>query len=61
MGNKRRSVRFDERTWMILTELSAKTGASISVIIRSMIMRGLDGIIDESGNLKIDEKQIQEE
>ncbi len=61
MGNKRRSVRFDERTWMILTELSTKTGASISVIIRSMIMRGLDGIIDESGNLKIDEKQIQEE
>lgn len=61
MGNKRRSVRFDERTWMILTELSTKTGASISVIIRSMIMRGLDGIIYESGNLKIDEKQIQEE
>lgn len=61
MGYKRRSVRFDERTWMILTELSAKTGASISVIIRSMIMRGLDEIIDESGNLKIDEKQIQEE
>lgn len=61
MGNKRQSVRFDERTWMILTELSTKTGASISVIIRSMIMRGLDGIIDESGNLKIDEKQIQEE
>lgn len=61
MGYKRRSVRFDERTWMILTELSTKTGASISVIIRSMIMRGLDEIIDESGNLKIDEKQIQEE
>lgn len=61
MGYKSRSVRFDERTWMILTELSAKTGASISVIIRSMIMRGLDEIIDESGNLKIDEKQIQEE
>lgn len=61
MGNKRRSVRFDERTWMLLNELSEKTGASISVIIRSILMRGLNDIIDESGNLKIDERQIQKE
>lgn len=61
MGNKRRSIRFDERTWMLLIELSEKTGASISVIIRSMIIRGLDSIVDESGNLIIDEGQIQED
>lgn len=61
MGNKRRSVRFDERTWMLLNELSEKTGASISVIIRSILKRGLNDIIDESGNLKIDERQIQKE
>lgn len=61
MGNKRRSVRFDERTWMLLIELSEKTGSSISVIIRSMIIRGLDSILDESGNIKINEKQIQKE
>lgn len=59
MGNKRRSIRFDERTWMLLNELSRKTGANISVIIRSMIIRGLDAITDESGNLKINEEQIQ--
>lgn len=61
MGNKRRSIRFDERTWMLLTELSEKTGANISVIIRSMIIRGMDEIIDESGNIKINEKQEQKE
>lgn len=59
MSNKRRSIRFDERTWMLLNELSRKTGANISVIIRSMIIRGLDAITDESGNLKINEEQIQ--
>lgn len=59
MGNKRRSIRFDERTWMLLNELSCKTGANISVIIRSMIIRGLDAITDEFGELKVNEKQIQ--
>ena len=61
MGNKRRSVRFDERTCMLLTELSEKTGASISVIIRGLIIRGMDEIIDESGNLKVNARQIQKE
>ena len=55
----RRSVRFDERTWMLLNELSKKTGASISVIIRGMVIRGMDEIMDDSGNFKIDEKPVQ--
>ncbi|GFZ38972.1 hypothetical protein [Bacteroides nordii] len=59
MGNNRRSVRFDERTWMLLNELSKKTGASISVIIRGMVIRGMDEIMDDSGNFKINEKPIQ--
>ena len=59
MGNNRRSVRFDERTWMLLSELSKKTGASISVIIRGMVIRGMDEIMDDSGNFKINEKPIQ--
>lgn len=61
MGNKRRSVRLDECTWMLLTELSEKTGASISVIIRGVIIRGMDEITDESGNLKVNARQIQKE
>ena len=59
MGNNRRSVRFDERTWMLLNELSKKTGASISVIIRGMVIRGMDESMDDSGNFKINEKPIQ--
>lgn len=59
MGNNRRSVRFDERTWMLLNELSKKTGVSISVIIRGMVIRGMDEIMDDSGNFKIDEKPVQ--
>ena len=59
MGNNRRSVRFDERIWMLLNELSKKTGASISVIIRGMVIRGMDEIMDDSGNFKINEKPIQ--
>lgn len=59
--NKMIAIRFDERTWMLLNELSEKTGANISVIIRSMVIQGIDGIVDESGNLKINERQIQKE
>ncbi|WP_291580921.1 hypothetical protein [Bacteroides sp.] len=61
MGNKRRSVRFDERTWMLLNELSKKTGASISVVIRGMVIRGMDEIMDDSGNFKINEKPAQKD
>nr|DAY10913.1 MAG TPA: SeqA protein N-terminal domain [Caudoviricetes sp.] len=61
MGNKRRSVRFDERTWMLLNELSKKTGASISVVIRGMVIRGMDELMDDSGNFKINEKPVQKD
>lgn len=61
MANKRISIRFDEGTLMLLDELSSKTGAKISVIIRSLVMKGINEITDESGNLILDEKQIQTE
>lgn len=59
--NKRRSVRFDEHTWMILNEISRMTGAKMSVVIRSLIIKGINEITDESGNLKLNEKQVQKE
>lgn len=61
MASKRRSVRFDEHTWMVLNEISHKTGVKISVVIRGLVMRGIDEITDKSGNLRLNEKQIQEE
>lgn len=60
MANRKTSIRFDDRTWMILTELSAKTGAKVSVIVRGLVMKGIDEIMDEFGNLRIDERQVQE-
>ena len=61
MKKKRISIRFDDRTLMLLEELSSITGAKTSVVIRSLIMKGINDIMDDTGNLKLDEKQIQEE
>lgn len=61
MGRTRRSVRFDERTWMLLKELSEKTGAKISVIIRGMVSRSIESLLDTEGNFKLNEKKAEEE
>lgn len=60
MANNRISIRFNERTMMLLTEIATLTGSKMSVVVRSLVMKGIDEIMDESGILKIDEKQIQE-
>lgn len=61
MANNRISIRFNERILMLLTEISEKTGVKMSVIIRSFVIKGIDEITDETGNLKFNEKPIQEE
>ena len=61
MKKKRISIRFDDRTLMLLEELSSKTGAKTSVVIRSLILKGINDIMVDTGNFKINEKQIQEE
>ncbi len=61
MKKKRISIRFDDRTLMLLEELSSKTKVRVSVVIRSLVIKGIDEIIDETGNLKLNEKPIQEE
>jgi len=61
MKNNRISIRFNERTLMLLTEISEKTGAKMSVVIRSLVMKGINDIMDDTGNLKLDEKPIQEQ
>lgn len=61
MRKKRISTRFNDRTIMVLNELSERMHVKVSVIIRGLVIKGIDEITDASGNLKIDEKQIQEE
>lgn len=50
---KRISVRLDERTAMLLNELSNLTNTSTSIIIRGMVHRSIDELIDEFGNWKM--------
>lgn len=47
------SLRLDERTAMLLDELSNITKASTSVIIRGMVHRSIEELIDKSGNWKM--------
>ena len=61
MKKKRISIRFDDRTLMLLEELSNKTSVKVSVVVRSLVMKGLNDIVDDAGNLKLDEKPIQEQ
>lgn len=52
-------VRVDERTGLIIDELSDKLGASKSRVIRVLLQKSIDEIIDEKGNIKINaEKQV---
>ena len=54
--NKILMVRVDERTGLIIDELSDKLGASKSCVIRVLLQKS----IDEKGNIKINnaEKQV---
>ena len=61
MDRTRRSIRFDERTWMLLKELSERTGSEVSVIIRGMVTRSIEALLDEAGNFKLDEDKAKKE
>lgn len=46
------SIRFDERTLMLLDELSQLTGSSLSLLVRALVKRSLDELVDDEGNIK---------
>lgn len=50
--NKKLFVRVDERMHMLITELSGIAGVSISVVVRGMLKRCIEGLLDEKGNWK---------
>ena len=47
------TVRFNERTRMLLSELSRLTGTSVSAIVRHLVTVGLDKLMDKEGNWSI--------
>lgn len=46
------SIRFDDRTLMLLEELARLTGSSLSLLVRALVMRSLDELVDDKGNIK---------
>ena len=54
------NVRFDELTVMLLNELSDITQTSISVIVRGMVYRSIEELIDKSGNWKLPNENNEE-
>ena len=52
------SIRFDARTLMLLDEIATKTNTKRSVVIRTLIMKGINAILDDAGNIIINEKPI---
>lgn len=58
MRRKRMSIRFDARTLMLLDEIATKTNTKRSVVIRTLIMKGINAILDDAGNITINEKPI---
>ena len=60
MGKKMINVRFDERTVVLLNELSDITKTSISVIVRGMVYRSIEELIDKSGNWKLPNENNEE-
>lgn len=44
-------VRMDENTYMMLRELSERTGCTVSVVVRMLIGRGLQGLVGNDGKL----------
>ncbi|RGY28176.1 hypothetical protein DXA46_23700 [Bacteroides sp. OF02-3LB] len=57
---KRISIRLDERIAMLLNELSKITRTSTSIIIRGMVNRSIEELIDKSGNWKIPNEKDKE-
>ena len=57
---KRISIRLDERSAMLLNELSKITRTSTSIIIRGMVNRSIEELIDKSGNWKIPNEKDKE-
>lgn len=53
MKGHRVTVRLDERTRMLLNELSEMTGTTVSVIVRGIVKQRIESLLDKAGNWKI--------
>lgn len=61
MKGKRITVRLDDRTSMLLNELSEMTGTTVSVIIRGIVQSRVESLLDKAGNWKINKTNEKKE
>lgn len=61
MKGKRITVRLDDRTSMLLNELSEMTGTTVSVIIRGIVQSRVESLLDKAGNWKINNTNEKKE
>lgn len=53
MRRQKISVRIDEHTLLVLEELAELTGRKLSVVIRMLVIRGLEELTDSTGHLHL--------
>lgn len=51
-------VRFDERTLMLINELARKMKENRSVVIRAMVMKSLNELLDDAGQLILRNEEV---
>ena len=54
MNEKRISLRIDDRTMMLLRDLSKKLNISVSKIVRVITTSSIEKLLDKDGNWKSD-------
>lgn len=55
--DKRITVRFDDRTWLLLGEIASRTGQKVYTVVRGLVMHSIEQLLDEKGNLHLYEKK----
>ncbi|MDR1582082.1 MAG: hypothetical protein LBS55_02295 [Prevotellaceae bacterium] len=55
---RRVSVRMDERTLMLLSEMAEMCGLNMSFIIKYLIKKEIDSVLDEGGYIDLSRKDV---
>lgn len=55
MEGNRLTIRFDDNTWMALTEIAEKTGSKPYTISKAFIKKCINDLTDKEGYINIDE------
>lgn len=54
-------VRFDSRSMMLIKEVAENKGVPVSVVVRAFVLKGIDSILDNEGNLINEVKREKKE